>query len=85
MEPYDEWLGSGKITSVSYPVYLRTQEPPIFIGVVGVDVFMGLFEGVEGDEDVILEKLVTRSIKCSQNNLTEWFIVILFSNYFVTK
>ena len=85
MEPYEDVLRSGKLTSATYPVYLRTQEPPIFIGVVGVDIQMEIFKAIEGDEDAILEKLIAKSIKCSQNNLTEWFIFILFSNYFVTK
>eukprot|EP00828_Plagiopyla_frontata_P024674 TRINITY_DN3148_c0_g1_i1.p1 TRINITY_DN3148_c0_g1~~TRINITY_DN3148_c0_g1_i1.p1 ORF type:complete len:362 (+),score=52.52 TRINITY_DN3148_c0_g1_i1:462-1547(+) len=69
--PYEDSLGAGTLISVTYPVYLRTQEPPIFIGVVSVDIMMDKFYEIEGNKGVVLDTLKQRSVKCVKNNLTE--------------
>ncbi len=51
VEPYSYATGGDKGTTVSAPVYDRSVNPPLFIGVVGVDFTVKFMEEIVGGTD----------------------------------
>lgn len=65
VEPYLYESGEDYGTTVSAPVYDRSVDPPIWLGVVGVDFTVGAMTRVVGGSnayEVVLEKLVATSV-----------------------
>jgi hypothetical protein len=50
VEPYNFATGGVLGTTVSAPVYDRSKDPPIFVGVVGIDFTMAAFNKALGSE-----------------------------------
>mmetsp|Transcript_21013 Transcript_21013/g.42902 ORF Transcript_21013/g.42902 Transcript_21013/m.42902 type:complete len:692 (-) Transcript_21013:160-2235(-) len=75
VEPY-MFFTEGKMgTTVSAPVYDRSVDPPLFLGVVAVDSLMDALEQVLGEDatsSAMLERFVLLSTaRCPRLNLTE--------------
>ncbi|KAL7540189.1 hypothetical protein ACHAXR_009925 [Thalassiosira sp. AJA248-18] len=76
VEPYEFANPAGKTgTTVSAPVYDRSVEPPLFVGVVGVDMYMDALEQVLGEDatsSTMLQRFVQLSTaRCPKIDLTE--------------
>jgi len=69
-EPYEDFLGMGMITTVAYPIYDRTVNPPFLVGVIGQDVVMKELEKF-ANYDSILSSFITRSRVCNDFSLNE--------------
>jgi uncharacterized protein YegL len=64
VEPYAFTTGGMMGTTVSVPVYDQNVTPRLFLGVVGIDVYMSAIEQVLGEEatsSTMLERFVARS------------------------
>jgi len=64
VEPYAHFFGGAMGTTVSVPVYDRSVTPHLFLGVVGISVFMSAIERVLGEEatsSTMLDRFVRRS------------------------
>jgi len=74
VEPYSFATGGILGTTVSAPVYDRTRNPPLFLGVVGIDfplVAVDKALGVkEGSQESIDRIVLTSTAKCPRINLT---------------
>jgi von Willebrand factor type A domain len=74
-EPYRFYTNDTKGVTVSAPVYDKSQEPPLFCGVVGVDVALSTLveklQDVTSSEDVIKRLAPSSKAKCPKINLTE--------------
>jgi len=75
VEPYQFFTEGKPGTTVSAPVYDRTVNPPLFLGVVGVDFLMTALEEVLGESatsSTMLDRFVLLSTaRCPAINLTE--------------
>jgi hypothetical protein len=77
VSPYLYANGGSLGTTASAPVYDRSSEHPILVGVVGFDFTLAAMERALGEEgresrDIIIEDIVERSIaKCPIFNLTD--------------
>jgi len=75
-EPYEFNNPPGKIgTTVSAPVYDRSVKPPLFLGVVAIDIYMDALEEVLGEDATsssMLQRFVLLSTaRCPTLKLTE--------------
>ena len=74
VEPYQFASGGVTGTTVSAPVYDRSQSPPLFVGVVGMDFpLIAAYKalGVETGDPAVLDQIVLASTaKCPTLNLT---------------
>jgi Mg-chelatase subunit ChlD len=64
VEPYEYATGGMMGTTVSVPVYDRNVTPHLFLGVVGIDIYMSAIEQVLGENatsSTMLGKFVSRS------------------------
>ena len=69
MEPYEFANPAGKVgTTVSVPVYDRSVEPPLFLGVAAIDMYMDAFEQVLG-EPATSSNMLDRFVRLSQLQL----------------
>jgi len=76
VEPYEFRNPKGKMgTTISVPVYDRSVSPPLFLGVVAVDIYMDALESVLGERatsSAMLERFVMLSTaRCPKIKLTE--------------
>lgn len=76
VEPYAFANPAGKTgTTVSTPVYDRSVKPHLFLGVVGVDIYMDALEQVLGEDatsSTMLQRFVLLSTaRCPKLELTE--------------
>jgi Mg-chelatase subunit ChlD len=76
VEPYAFANPAGKTgTTVSVPVYDRSVSPPLFLGVVAIDIYMDAFEkilGEQADSSRMLDRFVQLSTaRCPKIELTE--------------
>lgn len=77
VEPYEFATGVGLGTTASAPVYDRSVNPPIFVGVVGLDFPFSAMEKALGEEneagkETVISKIVDRSIaQCPVLNITQ--------------
>jgi len=76
VEPYEFQNPAGRMgTTVSAPVYDRSVEPPLFLGVAAVDIYMDALEKVLGEDaasSTMLERFVQLSTaRCPKIDLTE--------------
>lgn len=76
VEPYEFTNPAGKMgTTVSAPVYDRSVKPPLFLGVVAVDIYMDALEHALGEgatSSTMLERFVQLSTaRCPRIDLTE--------------
>ena len=72
VEPYEDALGLGMVTTASFPAYDVSTDPATLVGVAGVDVKMADFEAQGSNTQQLLAYLVQRSQSCSGSfNLTE--------------
>ena len=83
VEPYDYAHGDEKGTTVSAPVYDRSVNPPMFVGVVGIDFTVKFMEEIAGSgelaydialkpEKAVLNTLVKKSTaRCPKLNLND--------------
>jgi len=76
VEPYEFTNPAGKLgTTVSAPVYDRSVKPPLFLGVVAIDIYMDAIERVLGEEatsSTMLQRFVQlSSARCPKIDLTE--------------
>ena len=67
LQPYEFATGLGLGTTASAPVYDRSVTPPIFVGVVGVDISfsameIALGENQEATRDVFIKKITELSV-----------------------
>ena len=74
VEPYEFASGGVNGTTVSAPVYDRSRNPPLFVGVVGIDFsLIAAYKalGVETGDPAVLKRIVLASTaKCPTLNLT---------------
>jgi len=71
VEPYVYSTGGVLGTTVSAPVYDRDKDPPLFLGVVGVDLRMSAVSIALGDESTSLQRIINQSTaKCPTLELT---------------
>ena len=73
VEPYAFSTGGGMGTTVSAPVYDRSADPPLFIGVAGIDFTVDFMQEVAGDSyATVLNALVTQSTaRCPDFRISE--------------
>ena len=73
VEPYAFSTGGGMGTTVSAPVYDRSADPPLFIGVAGIDFTVGFMQQVAGcSYETVLSSLVTKSTaRCPDFKISE--------------
>ena len=76
VEPYEFSTGVGIGISASAPVYDRIIDPPVLLGVVGIDInFAALeraFGGVDGSQSDVIDKMIQRSgAVCPRLNVTK--------------
>jgi len=69
-EPYLDETGAGEMVTAGVSVYDVTQNPPLLIGVVGIDVTLATLSTVEPDYNSVLTALITRSNKCFRVTLS---------------
>mmetsp|Transcript_38891 Transcript_38891/g.40312 ORF Transcript_38891/g.40312 Transcript_38891/m.40312 type:complete len:568 (-) Transcript_38891:69-1772(-) len=69
-EPYEDFLGMGLITTVSYPIYDDTQTPPFLIGAFGQDIVMKDLEQYD-NYNSILNAFISRSKQCNTFGLSD--------------
>jgi hypothetical protein len=60
VEPYEDASGAGMMTTASISVYDESVDPPVLIGVVGVDVLTRDLEKVESNYENLLKYLTFR-------------------------
>jgi hypothetical protein len=74
VEPYNFATGGILGTTVSAPVYDRSKDPPIFVGVVGIDFTMVAHNkalGLEAGSQEALERVIMKSTaRCPSWNLS---------------
>lgn len=80
-EPYIDASGLGWITTVAYPVYDRSVNPPFLLGVVAADMVMSDLQKLGQNANDTLNYLIMRSQKCSANLLTECHLQFLRGSY----
>ena len=80
-EPYIDASGLGWITTVAYPVYDRSVNPPFLLGVVAADMVMSDLQKLSQNANDTLNYLIMRSQKCSANLLTECNLQFLRGSY----
>jgi Mg-chelatase subunit ChlD len=75
VEPYADYTTGKMGTTVSVPVYDRTVNPPLFLGVAAIDSEMAAIEQVLGEDptsSTMLERFVVRSTaSCPKIELSE--------------
>ncbi|KAL9179690.1 hypothetical protein ACHAXT_008980 [Thalassiosira profunda] len=76
VEPYEFANPAGKMgTTVSAPVFDRSVSPPLFLGVVGIDLYMDALERILGEgaaSSAMLQRFVALSTaRCPSIELTE--------------
>ncbi len=77
VEPYEYNTGVGLGTTASAPVYDKSVDPPILVGVVGMDISFAAMERALGKDeqetkDAVIEKIVHRSVaSCHRVVLTD--------------
>ena len=75
VEPYADYTTGKMGTTVSAPVYDRSVNPPLFLGVVAIDSEMAAIEQVLGEDSTsstMLERFVARSTaRCPKIELSE--------------
>jgi hypothetical protein len=65
VEPYEFSTGGIIGTTVSVPVYDRSITPHMFLGIVGIDIYMSAIEEVLGEKATssnMLERFVARQL-----------------------
>lgn len=72
LQPYQFATGLGLGTTASAPVYDRSVTPPIFLGVVGVDISfsameIALGENQEATRDYFIKKITELSVASCHN------------------
>jgi hypothetical protein len=72
VEPYVFATSNTMGTTVSRPVYNRTSDPPIFLGVVGIDISLraldaALSSGTTTSKDTISQEVIRRIVNPSNN------------------
>lgn len=70
-EPYEDALGLGEVVTAAMPVYDSTFDPPILMGVAGVDIQFSKFTSSGEQYSDILRVLVARSSRCGNTSLTD--------------
>lgn len=70
-EPYEDALGLGQVITAAMPVYDGTFDPPILMGVAGVDIQFSTFTSSGEQYSDILRVLVARSSSCGNSTLTD--------------
>lgn len=80
-EPYIDAAGLGWVTTVAYPVYNRSVNPPFLLGVVAADMVMSDIQKLGQTANDTLNYLIMRSQKCSANLLTECNLQFLRGNH----
>jgi len=72
VEPYIDSSGLGEMSTCSIPVYDRTVNPPLFLGVLGIDVMMDDFFLYEPSREIIIKTLILKSMNtCTNDETTE--------------
>ena len=70
-EPYADSSGLGVVTTLAYPIYDKTVNPPFLIAVMSVDLLLADLKRFGENSDSILYELIQRSEKCTLNLLSE--------------
>ena len=70
-EPYIDALGLGLITTLAFPIYDKTVNPPFLIAVMAADLLLSDFKRFGDNFDAILSELIQRSERCTLNLLSE--------------
>ena len=83
VEPYTDFSGLGELTTCSIPVYDRSVNPYILLGVIGIDISLYDMMVIEPDVTVITKKLISKSMSaCTNSDATECQINTLRSDQF---